>query len=200
MDLFDVPRICPGKRGHFEVASGQDFLSFMHDKVFSPLGMQDTLADESDKIIPNRARWYTIMGDGTYRNTPYEDLSYKWAGGGFLSTAENLARFGSALFKPAILKQDTLAMIFSPHETNAGEEDEVRPRLVFIHDTGDGGAEQQFEHSGGVAGKQFVAVYLFLSRSCNRLGAEQQRLPRLAHSERLGSLLFTREVGVVLSR
>src|ERR1700676_1233394 len=131
-----------------EVASGQDFLSFMHDKVFSPLGMQDTLADESDKIIPNRARWYTIMGDGTYRNTRFEDLSYKWAGGGFLSTAEDLARFGSALLKPGFLKQDTLAMIFSRQETNAGEKTKYGLGW-FIHDTGDGGAEQQFEHSGG---------------------------------------------------
>ena len=134
-----------------EVASGQDFLSFMHDKVFSPLGMQDTLADESDKIIPSRARWYTIMADGTYRNTPYEDLSYKWAGGGFLSTAEDLARFGSALLKPGFLKQDTLAMIFSRQETNAGKKTNYGLGW-FIHDTGDGGAEQQFEHSGGVAG------------------------------------------------
>ena len=75
--------------------------------------MEDTLADESDKIIPNRARWYTVVANGSYRNTPYEDLSYKWAGGGFLSTAEDLARFGSALLKPGFLKQDTLAMIFA---------------------------------------------------------------------------------------
>jgi CubicO group peptidase (beta-lactamase class C family) len=65
-----------------EGATGQDFLSFMHDKVFVPLGMEDTFADESDKIILNRARWYTVVADGSYRNTPYEDLSYKWAGGG----------------------------------------------------------------------------------------------------------------------
>jgi len=95
-----------------EKASGQDFLSYMHDKVFLPLGMQDTVADESDKIIPDRARWYTVVADGSYRNTPYEDLSYKWAGGSFLSTAEDLVRFGSALLKAGFLKQDTLTMIF----------------------------------------------------------------------------------------
>jgi hypothetical protein len=38
--------------------SDRDFLSFMHDKVFQPLGMSDTLADENDKIIPNRSRSY----------------------------------------------------------------------------------------------------------------------------------------------
>jgi serine beta-lactamase-like protein LACTB len=35
-----------------EKASGQDFLIFMHEKVFAPLGMPDTVADESDKIVP----------------------------------------------------------------------------------------------------------------------------------------------------
>jgi CubicO group peptidase (beta-lactamase class C family) len=39
-----------------EKASGQDFLSYMRDKVFLSLGMLDTVADESDKIIPDRAR------------------------------------------------------------------------------------------------------------------------------------------------
>jgi serine beta-lactamase-like protein LACTB, mitochondrial len=142
-----------------EGASGQDFLSFMHDKVFSPLGMQDTLADESDKIIPNRARWYKIMGDGTYRNAPFEDLSYKWAGGGFLSTAEDLARFGSALLKPGFLKQPTLAMIFSPQETNAGKQTKYGLGW-FIHDTRDGETERQFEHSGGVAGSSsWLVIY-----------------------------------------
>ena len=30
-------------------------------------------------------------------NTPYVDISYKWAGGGFVSTTEDLARFGTAM-------------------------------------------------------------------------------------------------------
>jgi serine beta-lactamase-like protein LACTB, mitochondrial len=142
-----------------EGASGQEFLSFMHEHVFLPLGMQDTLADESEKIIPNRARWYTVIADGVYRNTPYEDLSYKWAGGGFLSTAEDLARFGSALLKPGFLKQDTLAMIFSPQKTSAGEM--TKYGLGWeIHDAGDHGTERRFEHSGGVAGSSsFLIIY-----------------------------------------
>ena len=140
-----------------ETASGQDFLSFMHDKVFQPLGMEDTMADESASIISNRARWYTVMADGSYRNTPYEDLSYKWAGGGFLSTAEDLARFGSALLKPGFLKQDTLTMLFSRQKTNSG--DLTRYGLDWeIHD--DKGSERRFEHSGGVAGSSsWLVIY-----------------------------------------
>jgi len=134
-----------------EKASGQDFLSFMRDKVFLALGMHDTVADESDKIVPYRARWYTVMADGNYRNTPFEDLSYKWAGGGFLSTAGDLARFGSALLKTGFLKQDTLTMIFSSQKTTA-EKNTNYGLGWFIHDAGNPQAERQFEHSGGVAG------------------------------------------------
>ena len=141
-----------------EGASGQDFLSFMHDKVFLPLGMQDTVADESDKVILNRARWYTVVADGSYRNAPFEDLSYKWAGGGFLSTAEDLARFGSALLKPGFLKQDTLAMIFSRQKTTDGQSTKYGLGW-FIHDAGDG-TVRQFEHSGGVAGSScWLVIY-----------------------------------------
>ena len=42
-------------------------------------------------------RHYTRSKDGLLKNTPYVDISYKWAGGGFISTAEDLTRFGNAL-------------------------------------------------------------------------------------------------------
>ena len=142
-----------------EGASGQDFLSFMHDKLFLPLGMQDTLAGENDRIISNRARWYYVTSDGSYRNSPYADLSYKWAGGGFLSTVEDLVRFGSALLKPGFLKESTLELIFSRQKTSSGEK--TKYGLGWeIHDPGDQGAERRFEHSGGVAGSSsFLIIY-----------------------------------------
>jgi hypothetical protein len=39
------------------------------DKAFLPLGMPGTVADENKKIIPNRARWYNLTSDGSYRDT-----------------------------------------------------------------------------------------------------------------------------------
>jgi len=34
---------------------------------------------------------------GKLENAPYVDLSYKWAGGGFLSTVTDLIKFGDAM-------------------------------------------------------------------------------------------------------
>lgn len=139
-----------------EGASGQEFLSFMRDRVFLPLQMRDTLADEDSDVIPNRARWYNVRADGTYRNSPYADLSYKWAGGGFLSTAEDLVRFGSAMLRPGFLKQDTLTQTFTPQKTTAGVE--TKYGLGWeIYPKGPG-EMRRFEHSGGATGSSSLLI------------------------------------------
>src|SRR6266481_2904066 len=53
---------------------------------------------------------------------PAVDNSYKWAGGGFVSSAEDLVKFGSALLQPGFLKPETLDLLFTSQRTSAGEE------------------------------------------------------------------------------
>ncbi len=52
-----------------------------------------------------------------------EAFGYKWAAGGFLSTAEDLVRFGSAHMAPmnkGFLKPETLELLFAPRTGPAG--------------------------------------------------------------------------------
>ena len=79
-----------------EGASGTDFLTYMRDVVFAPLAMNDTVADHVTAIIPNRAGFYSRTEDGHLVNAPYVNNSYKWAGGGFLSTTGDVLRFATA--------------------------------------------------------------------------------------------------------
>ncbi|XP_035763139.1 serine beta-lactamase-like protein LACTB, mitochondrial isoform X2 [Neolamprologus brichardi] len=79
-----------------ERAAGRRFLDVMTD-MFRELGMLNTVPDENDPIIYNRSRFYHHNKRGRVVNCPYVDNSYKWAGGGFLSTVENLLLFGNAL-------------------------------------------------------------------------------------------------------
>jgi len=44
----------------------------------------------------------------------YGDLTYKFASGGMMSTAEDLVRFGAALNAGRLLKKETLAQMWSP--------------------------------------------------------------------------------------
>jgi CubicO group peptidase (beta-lactamase class C family) len=132
-----------------ERASGEDFLSYMKQHVFAQLGMNDTAADEEDTLVANRARFYDYQKDGTYRNAALTDNSYKWAGGGFLSTPRDLVTFGSALLQPGVLNQDSLNMLFTPQHTSDG-----KPTPYgfgwFIHNAP--GETRIYEHSGGATG------------------------------------------------
>ena len=104
-----------------EAAAGQDFLSYMGRNVFRPLGMTHTAADRVDSLIPNRTRFYERAADGAFVLAPPVDNSYKWAGGGFVSTAEDLVKFGSAMLRPGFLKAGTLELLFTSQKTRAGE-------------------------------------------------------------------------------
>ena len=105
-----------------EGASREEFLSYMREHVFFPLGLRDIVADENSKIVARRTRFYSRDANGSIENGPYVDNSYKWAGGGFLSTTEDLVRFGSALLQPGFLKAESLALLFTSQKTKAGEE------------------------------------------------------------------------------
>lgn len=66
--------------------------------------------------------FYELPKNGSVENAPYVDNSYKWAGGGFLSTAEDLVRFGSALVQPGILNAQSLKTMFTSQRTAVDEE------------------------------------------------------------------------------
>lgn len=104
-----------------EGASGESFLGFMERRVFGPMGMTRTIPEYPDTIIPWRARNY-IHADSMSpaQNAPYVDNSYKWAGGGFLSTAEDLARMGRNLLEGRVLERETVELLWKPQTLRDG--------------------------------------------------------------------------------
>jgi len=105
-----------------EGAAKEEFLSFMQRAVFEPLGLRSVSADYVDRIIPNRTAFYSRTREGVLQHAPHIDSSYKWAGGGFLSSAEDLARFGSAHLVPGFLKQSTLDLLLTSQKLTSGKE------------------------------------------------------------------------------
>ncbi len=100
-------------QGVIEKAGGMAFEDYMRKHVWEPAGMFNSAFDVPERIVPHRARGYQAV-DGRMRNYPYGDLTYKFASGGMLSTADDLARFGMALSRGALLKPETLALMYKP--------------------------------------------------------------------------------------
>lgn len=132
-----------------EGASGEDFIRFMNKRVFTPLGMTNTIADFSDSLISGRARWYTEDSLGQTINAPFVDNSYKWAGGGFLSTTEDLLKFGNAMLSHKLLKPQTTSMLFTSQKLNDGKETRYGIGW-FVRQDAKG--RQVVTHSGGSMG------------------------------------------------
>lgn len=140
-----------------ESASGEKFLSYMQCHVFTPLGLLDTTPDENRPIIAERSRFYEREKDGTTDNAPYVDNSYKWAGGGFLSTSEDLVRFGSALLHPGFLTENSLRLLFTSQKTISGQETGYGMGW-FIGKSKSG--QRIYQHSGGsVGGTSQLIIY-----------------------------------------
>ena len=93
----------------------------MSENVFGPLGMGRTTTDRVVPIIDYRSRYYHLE-DGKLVNSPWVDNSNKWAGGGFLSTSEDLVRFGFAHLTDRHLRPETIAMMWTSQATASGEE------------------------------------------------------------------------------
>lgn len=131
-----------------EAAAGEPFLDFMRREVFAPAGLRHTVPEYMTSIIPDRVGFYEHDKEGRLVNAPYVDNSYKWAGGGFLSTPSDLVRFGFALLDDELLKPETRKMLWTPLHLESGKS--TGYGLGWGVDSVDG--HQVISHSGGSVG------------------------------------------------
>ena len=154
------------------------FLDYMQRVVFDPLSMTNTVAGHVDSLIYHRARHYEPnRRDGTLLNAPYTDNSYKWAGGGFLSTASDLVKYGSAYLAGDFLSPETIELLWTSQQTTSGEVTDYgigwRTRVME--------GRQTVYHTGTATGGKSVLMILpaegvvaaFLSNSENRIPREE---------------------------
>jgi serine beta-lactamase-like protein LACTB len=96
-----------------ERAAEVPFLAFVDSVVARPLGLRRTVPDYADSTWADRATFYYRYPQSWQVAAPV-DQSNKWAGGGYLSTAEDLARFGAAVLRPGFLTQESRELLFAP--------------------------------------------------------------------------------------
>ena len=99
-------------QGIIEEVTGAGFEEYLRKNVWQPAGMLSTQFDVPERIVQNRGKGYLRNKQGLLVNIPYADVSYKYAGGGILSCAEDLVRFGIALNHGKLLKAETLAEMY----------------------------------------------------------------------------------------
>jgi CubicO group peptidase (beta-lactamase class C family) len=105
-----------------ESASGVDYLRFMAERVFAPLGLRDTVPDLPGESMDQRVAFHFVRPGGEVVEAPAIDNSDAWAAAGFLSTAEDLVRFAHGVLAGNLLEPRTVELLFTPMRTSGGVE------------------------------------------------------------------------------
>lgn len=150
----------PGKTFHYstqgytlvgcviEGASGSSYIEYMTKNVFVPAGMDHTVADNRFTIIPFRTRFYEKSKSGDVENAEFLDSSYKIPGGGWLSSAEDMAKFEVAILNDKLIKRATRDVMWTPSKPADGTK--IGYALGWGH--GDKDGIEDVGHSGGQQG------------------------------------------------
>lgn len=137
LDFFkDDPLVAqPGSHFHYstqgytlvgcvmEGASGVKYTDYMRQNVLLPAGMEQTQPDDRLAVIPYRTRFYQKTKSGTVENADFLDSSYKIPGGGWLSSAEDMARFEVAILNDKLMKSTTRDLMWKPLKPSDGSKD-----------------------------------------------------------------------------
>ncbi len=100
------------QHGIVEAASGMDYEEYLKRYVYEPSGMGATQFDVPRRVVHNRGHGYVRDGEGRFIHPPPEDPSYKYAGGGIISSVEDMVRLGLALNEGRILRPDTIEEMY----------------------------------------------------------------------------------------
>ncbi len=131
-----------------EGASGKNYADFIRDQVLVPARMPQTRPDDRFAVIPLRTRFYSKDRSGAVVNAEFLDSSYKVPGGGWLSSAPDMARFEEAILADRLVKRATRDTMWTPQMPSDG-----LGRMVYglgwqagttqgVADVGHGGSQQ----------------------------------------------------------
>lgn len=104
-----------------ERATGLAFEKIIVDRVLRPAGMTATIVNRPRERIKNRTRFYRRRDDGAPEPAPMFDPTHKLPGAGYLSTVEDVAKFGDALLSGKLLDETGMKRLFAEARTRSGD-------------------------------------------------------------------------------
>jgi len=130
-----------------EHVTGETYEELLKEKIFAPLGMNDSGYDHFDKVLPRRASGYQ-HGLGEVDNAPFLDMSLPYAAGSLYSTVEDLYKWDQALYTDRLLPADLKQRIFTPALQHYG----YGWFIDMVASPDPGAGQTIIGHSGGING------------------------------------------------
>ena len=134
-----------------EKVSGRSYERFVQENIFDRVGMKDSGFDEQHKIIPRRARGYSLAR-GSLQNADFLDTTSAWSAGGFYTTVNDLIVWNEALAHQKLLNADSTQRMLSVYSETVLQGMHYGYAVVLAERFGH---KLQY-HGGGITGFQSV--------------------------------------------
>ena len=102
-----------------EQVSGNPYEQLLKERIFNPLGMNDSGYAHNDTLIPHRAAGYERSGN-SLKNARFYDMSIPFAAGALYSTVADLLSWDQALYGDRLLPANLRDLLFKPNLDNYG--------------------------------------------------------------------------------
>ena len=124
-----------------EKVSGKKYGDLLHERIFAPLGMNDSGLDRDELVLPRRAEGYRPGAHGI-ELARSESMTIPWSAGSIYSTTGDLLKWEHGLFGGKVLNAESLKLMTTPGKGDYG-------LGVFIenHD-----GVRVVSHGGGIEG------------------------------------------------
>lgn len=138
-------------------ASNKPFDTYVHDSIFKPLKMEHSMMDISDANIPNKTQFYR----SAFLKKPIlaEPVAneFKVGGGGFLSTSEDIIKFGNEIIYSKIISKDAIKEIITSQQLTSGNK--TGYGIGFSTVSSIKGTPKYYHTGGGVGASTILMVY-----------------------------------------
>lgn len=139
-----------------ERAGGGTYTDVMRRTVLEPAGMTATVPNDPRRPPEERTTFYLRGDGGGFEPAPAFDPSHKLPGAGYLSTADDLVKFGVALLGPELLSERSRREMFTPAPLASGAATRYALGFQVLEE---GGRRLLLQPGGGPGIAGWLAIY-----------------------------------------
>jgi serine beta-lactamase-like protein LACTB, mitochondrial len=140
-----------------EKATNTPFSNLVNDSIFKPLKMNHSFAENSEIEVPNKTQFFRYSSlKGTILAKPVSN-EYKLAGGGFLSTSEDIVKFGNEIIYNKIISKKAVSEITTSQLLKSGNI--TGYGIGFSIGNSQKGTPKYYHTGGGVGASTILLIY-----------------------------------------
>ena len=137
--------------------ANQPFSIYMKNEVFEPLKMNNTVLEIVDSIVSYKTQFYKKTNAGDIIIGPEVNNEFKAAGGGFLSTANDLILFGNEIINPTLVDNKIVTELVTSQVLNDGKK--TNYGIGFATNTTKKETHRYSHSGGGIGASSLLLMY-----------------------------------------